>query len=67
MLSFLTGTNRDCERVSRRSFLQVGSLAGLGVTLPMALAAKRTASSSGRKEELRIMTRSIQNRMRRSV
>ncbi|MFM9960352.1 MAG: DUF1501 domain-containing protein [Planctomycetaceae bacterium] len=47
MLSFLTGTTRDCERVTRRSFLQVGSLAGLGVSLPMALAAKQAAAKTG--------------------
>jgi len=46
MLSFFTGTTRDCERVSRRSFLQVGSLAGLGVSLPMALAAKQAAAKT---------------------
>ena len=46
MLSFLTSNVRDCERVSRRSFLQVGSLAGLGVSLPMALAAKQASAKN---------------------
>ena len=44
MLNFLPGTIRDCERVSRRSFLQVGALGGLGVTLPMAFAQKQLAA-----------------------
>jgi hypothetical protein len=41
MLTLTTGSSRDCDRVHRRSFLQVGALAGLGVSLPLALAAKR--------------------------
>ncbi|MGE0759116.1 MAG: DUF1501 domain-containing protein, partial [Pirellulaceae bacterium] len=41
MLNLLPFLASDCERVSRRSFLQIGSLAGLGVTLPMALASRR--------------------------
>src|SRR5262249_32944529 len=55
VLSFTTGpysrsTPRECERGSRRSFLQVGTWAGVGVSLPIALAAKRArgaASGSG--------------------
>ena len=46
MLNVLTGSVRDCERVSRRGFLQIGSLAGLGVTLPMALAAKQASAKN---------------------
>ena len=45
MLNLLTGTTRDCEGVSRRSFLQVGTLAGLGLSLPMALAARRAQAA----------------------
>ena len=41
MLTLTTGSSRDCDRVHRRSFLQVGALAGLGVSLPLALAAKK--------------------------
>lgn len=51
MLNLLSYVSRDCERVSRRSFLQVGTLAGLGVTLPLALAARKAngaAASSTR-------------------
>jgi hypothetical protein len=48
MLSFTTGTNsHDCDHVSRRSFLQIGALAGLGVTLPMAVAAQKARAASG--------------------
>ena len=48
MLTLTTGISRDCDRVSRRSFLQVGALAGLGVSLPLALAAKKaSAATSG--------------------
>ena len=50
MLTLAHRSSRDCDRVSRRSFLQVGALAGLGVSLPLALAAKKAsaaASSSG--------------------
>jgi len=41
-----TGNSRDCDGVSRRSFLQVGALAGLGVSLPLALAAKKARGAS---------------------
>lgn len=47
MLNLLTGLSRDCEGLSRRSFLQIGSLAGVGVTLPMLLAAKKNAMAAG--------------------
>ena len=47
MLNFLTSNFRDCERVSRRGFLQIGSLAGLGVSLPMALAANQAVAKTG--------------------
>jgi len=41
---------RDCDQVSRRSFLQIGALAGLGVSLPIALASKQLAADQGRHE-----------------
>ena len=46
MLSFLPGTMRNCEGVSRRSFLQIGALGGLGLSLPTALAARQVSESS---------------------
>src|SRR5688572_18070225 len=48
MLTFATGRSRDCDGVSRRSFLQVGALTGLGLSLPLALAAKRASAASPR-------------------
>ena len=49
MLDLLVGTDRNCERLTRRSFLQVGSLAGLGLSLPQMLAARASlaGTSSG--------------------
>ena len=46
MFRFVTGSSVDCDRVSRRSFVQVGALAGLGVSLPMALAAKKANAAN---------------------
>ena len=48
MLNLLPTTLRDCERVSRRGLLQVGSLAGLGLSLPHWFAAKQAAANEGR-------------------
>ncbi len=39
---------RNCEGVSRRSFLQVGSLAGLGLALPQLLRQKQLLADEGR-------------------
>jgi|CXWL01.1.fsa_nt_gi uncharacterized protein (DUF1501 family) len=55
MLTLPAGATRDllktdCDQVSRRSFLQVGALAGLGVSLPIALASKKLAAAQGRHE-----------------
>jgi len=46
MLGFLPAVDRSCAGVSRRSFLQIGALAGVGVTLPMALGRKLAAGES---------------------
>lgn len=48
MLNLLTGTTRDCEGISRRSFLQVGTLAGIGLSLPTVLAAQKAALAAGK-------------------
>ena len=48
MLNLIPGLSRDCEGLDRRSFLQVGALAGLGLSLPMALAQKRAMASAGK-------------------
>lgn len=50
MLTLPFGATRDCDRVSRRSFLQVGALTGLGVSLPIAIASKQLAAAQGRHE-----------------
>jgi hypothetical protein len=48
MFQLTMGAARDCDGVSRRSFLQVGALAGLGFSLPAVLAAgKASAAASG--------------------
>src|SRR2546429_6431320 len=47
VLTLTTGMSRDCDRVSRRSFLQVGALAGLGISLPLALAARKARAATG--------------------
>src|SRR5687768_4950445 len=46
MWNLLPRTVRNCEGVSRRSFLQIGSLGGLGVSLPWFLAAREAAAKS---------------------
>jgi len=46
MLNFLPTDDRNCEGVSRRHFLQIGSIGGLGLSLPMFLAGKSLASQA---------------------
>ncbi|WP_425615595.1 DUF1501 domain-containing protein [Anatilimnocola sp. NA78] len=48
MLNLFPGRTRDCEGVSRRSFLQVGALGGLGLSLPGLLASQAVAKSTGK-------------------
>src|SRR5688500_8231637 len=48
MPNLLSSTTRDCQRTSRRSFLEIGTLAGIGLSLPMALAARRQALAAGK-------------------
>ncbi len=43
MLRFTSGSSRSCDGISRRSFLEVGALAGLGVALPTLLASRQSA------------------------
>jgi hypothetical protein len=47
MLNLFPGRARDCEGVSRRSFLQVGALGGLGLTLPGLLGMQAAAKAAG--------------------
>lgn len=46
MLKLSTGTSRDCSSVSRRSFLEVGALSALGLSLPGFLAARSAAAKT---------------------
>ena len=46
MLTFLGDNLRMCDRVSRRSFLQIGGLALGGLTLPQVLRAEQAAGTS---------------------
>ncbi|MBQ17621.1 MAG: hypothetical protein CMJ65_10895 [Planctomycetaceae bacterium] len=52
MLNLLPGFDRDCERFSRRCLLQVGGLAGLGVSLPTLLASRELAAKDDTKPEV---------------
>ncbi|MCA9246841.1 MAG: DUF1501 domain-containing protein [Planctomycetales bacterium] len=45
MLRMPLDRSRSCDGVSRRGFLEIGSLSALGVSLPMALRARRTAAA----------------------
>jgi uncharacterized protein (DUF1501 family) len=47
MLDFLTGPAADCSGVSRRSFLRVGGLSALGLSLPTYLRARAAVESGG--------------------
>jgi hypothetical protein len=52
MLHLLPEAVRDCERVSRRGLLQLGSLSVLGISLPQLLAARKArASLASRSQE----------------
>lgn len=44
MLRFLPTRDSNCEGLQRRAFLQIGALAGLGVSLPLALRQATAAS-----------------------
>ena len=46
MLSFLSRRLTNCEGMHRRDFLKVGTLAGLGLSLPAALASKARAGAA---------------------
>jgi len=50
MLNLFPRLDRNCEGVSRRSFLQVGALAGLGLSLPLALAQQKAAAAGSSKD-----------------
>ena len=49
MFDLLPGVSRDCERTSRRSFLQLGTLAGLGISLPTVLQHQQMLAAENKK------------------
>jgi hypothetical protein len=50
MLDVLFGRSRTCEGISRRSFLQVGALAGFGMSLPTFLKAQKAHAAATSKD-----------------
>jgi hypothetical protein len=48
MLNFASGNSRNCEGVSRRSFLQIGALGLGGLTLPNLLQLRAAEAAAGR-------------------
>jgi uncharacterized protein (DUF1501 family) len=52
MLNFSPRLTRDCEGISRRHLLQVGSLAGLGLSLPTLLRAQQASASAAAKRDI---------------
>ncbi|HVA49775.1 MAG TPA: DUF1501 domain-containing protein [Pirellulales bacterium] len=50
MLRLLPHLSRDCEGIHRRNFLQVGTLAGVGLSLPSLLAARAAANPTAAKD-----------------
>jgi len=48
MFGFAPRDFRDCERVTRRGLLQIGSLTGLGITLPGFLASQKARATEDR-------------------
>jgi uncharacterized protein (DUF1501 family) len=47
MFGFHPQMDRDCERLTRRNFIQAGALAGLGVSLPLWNRGKQLAAAEG--------------------
>ena len=48
MLPLISGWARNCERTDRRSFLKIGSLGGLGMTLPLLLEHQQGLAKEGK-------------------
>jgi len=47
MLDLVSGVARSCESVDRRAFLKIGSLGGLGLTLPLLLKHRQSLAKDG--------------------
>src|SRR5262245_33067132 len=50
MFDLITGSSADCTGVSRRSFLRVGALSALGLTLPQFLRLRAEQPVAGRRD-----------------
>src|SRR5262245_43855926 len=51
MLNLFPADSRNCQGVSRRAFLRVGALAGLGLSLPALLAGRQKATAAGKQSK----------------
>jgi hypothetical protein len=49
MLNLLRATSPNCQGVSRRHFLRIGALSGLGLSLPGLFAGRQAAAAGGKK------------------
>jgi TAT (twin-arginine translocation) pathway signal sequence len=49
MFSLFQAPSRSCQGVSRRDFLRVGALTGMGLGLPQLLASQKVAAAQGKK------------------
>src|SRR6266545_4701430 len=49
MLDFFRAASRNCQGISRRAFLRVGALSGLGLSLPGLFAGQKAAAAQGKK------------------
>lgn len=52
MLSFRFNEHRDCDAVTRRSFLEVGALTGLGLSLPGFFATRSLAAGNSQQSDI---------------
>ena len=50
MLHMFSDTIHNAHGIARRSFLQIGALGGLGISLPMALAQKQAVAQAGKSD-----------------
>src|SRR5439155_12592137 len=49
MLDYFQATSRNCQGISRRAFLRVGALSGLGLSLPSLFAGRQASAAQGKK------------------
>ena len=51
MLNLFPATSRNCQGASRRAFLRLGALSGLGLSLPGLLAGRQAAAAAGKQSK----------------